>query len=141
MAGLVTVDTFTSPWDAHIARSLLESEGIPAFLGDENMVGMDWPLSQALGGVKLKVSAADVEQARVVLKEWKEGHFEAALVEELALATPVCPRCGSKELEPFRSERSRFLTFLFGIFTAAIFPPPISGLRCERCGHEFPGSP
>ena len=136
MSDLVTIETFTSPWDAHIARGLLESEGIASFVFDEHYVGMEWPMSQALGGVKLKVPVSDVERARVVLRELKEGRYEAALDEELALERPTCQRCGSIELELFRSGASRLLTFIAGFLTSTPFPPPISGQRSRKCGHD-----
>jgi hypothetical protein len=48
VSAFVTVATFLSPWEAHIVRGLLETEGIPSTLGSEHHVGANWPLSQAL---------------------------------------------------------------------------------------------
>ena len=53
---LVTVASFDEPYEAHIARMRLESEGIKCFLGGENFVATYWLLSRVEGGIKLKVS-------------------------------------------------------------------------------------
>ncbi|MGJ3255801.1 MAG: DUF2007 domain-containing protein [Alcanivorax sp.] len=47
---MITVARFSMPDEAHIAKSRLESEGIPAFVADEHTVGMNWLYSNAMGG-------------------------------------------------------------------------------------------
>ncbi len=64
---LVTIMKFPSPVDAEIAKSRLESEGIPAFLGNELASGMMPFLSSGLGGVSLQVAAHDAERAKEIL--------------------------------------------------------------------------
>jgi hypothetical protein len=53
--------------EALLAKSILESAGIESFLGDQNIVRMDWFLSNALGGVKLRVREEDAEEAAALL--------------------------------------------------------------------------
>ena len=53
MENLVTIATFDSPAEAEVARLALEEHGIRAFLADDNLVGMNWLLSNAVGGAKL----------------------------------------------------------------------------------------
>jgi hypothetical protein len=53
--------------EALLARSILESAGIECFLGDQNIIRMDWFLSNALGGVKLRVREEDVAEADALL--------------------------------------------------------------------------
>ena len=55
MAEFVTIASFTSPLEAHMARGRLEAEGIPAFIAHENHIWAEWFLSNALGGVKVQV--------------------------------------------------------------------------------------
>jgi hypothetical protein len=55
-----------------MARGLLESAGIEAFLFDDNMVRMDWFNANALGGVKLRVDADNVDAANRVFDEAAE---------------------------------------------------------------------
>ena len=64
---LVTVAKFFSPTEAHIYRSQLESEGIPAFVFNENL-STYFPFASSLtGGAQLKVRAQDLEQAKEIL--------------------------------------------------------------------------
>jgi hypothetical protein len=70
------VDSFTSPLDAHIAKGLLESEGVPAILHSEHHVWASWPYSFALGGVGLQVPEAFAERARDLLARQRGGEFE-----------------------------------------------------------------
>jgi len=51
---LVTVARFVDPPSAHLARGLLEANGIESFVFNEHYVGMDWLHSQAIGGVELR---------------------------------------------------------------------------------------
>jgi hypothetical protein len=53
--------------EALLAKSILDSAGIESFLGDQNIIRMDWFLSNALGGVKLRVREEDVEVATALL--------------------------------------------------------------------------
>lgn len=51
---LVTVRRYRDLSEAIVARSLLESAGIDAILRDENMVRMEWQISNFLGGFVCK---------------------------------------------------------------------------------------
>jgi hypothetical protein len=66
---LVPIRTFWNLLEAQLAKGLLESAGIEAFLFDDNMVRLDWFNANALGGVKLRVDADKVEEANRVLEE------------------------------------------------------------------------
>ena len=47
---LVTIATYDLPAIAEIERHVLEEEGIQTFLADDNLVAMNWLLSNAIGG-------------------------------------------------------------------------------------------
>lgn len=64
---LVPIATFVTPAQAAAARCALEAQGIVSFLKDDNLVGMNWLLGNAVGYVKLLVSEADVQRARTLL--------------------------------------------------------------------------
>jgi hypothetical protein len=66
---LVPIRTFWNLLEAELAKGLLESAGIEAFLFDDNMVRLDWFNANALGGVKLRVDADKVQEANQVLEE------------------------------------------------------------------------
>jgi hypothetical protein len=46
-----------------LAKGSLEAAGIQAYLVDDNMIRMDWFISNLLGGIKLQVRAEDAEAA------------------------------------------------------------------------------
>ena len=78
MAGkMVTVATFDMPTEAHLAKGLLEANGLTAFLADELTVGVAWHLSNAIGGVKLQVAEDDVERAASILAAREDRSIEA----------------------------------------------------------------
>jgi hypothetical protein len=64
---MITIARYSLAIEAHIARAKLESEGIPAFVADEHTITADWLYSNAMGGVRLQVPDAFVEQARTIL--------------------------------------------------------------------------
>jgi len=66
---LVTIATFDMPPKAELARNALTAAGIQSVLGDDNTLGMDWLLGNAIGWVKLQVREEDAEKAVAVLEE------------------------------------------------------------------------
>jgi len=66
---LVTIRTFWNLLEAELAKGLLDSAEIESFLFDDNMVRLDWFNANALGGVKLRVDARNVEAANQALEE------------------------------------------------------------------------
>jgi hypothetical protein len=75
MTRLVTIATFETPIEASIARSALESAGIRAFLLDDQVAGMNWAFTNAIGGVKLQVSSDDLPSAKKVLNDASPAEF------------------------------------------------------------------
>jgi len=62
------VGSYSKPEQAHMTRSLLEGNGIAAFVRDDNTVTADWFLSNAIGGVKVEVADDDHDAARSILE-------------------------------------------------------------------------
>lgn len=137
-AELETVDSFTDPLQAHLARGRLEAEGIAAYVIHENHVWAAWFLSNALGGVKLQVAEQDADRAREILAAHRRGEYEQAL--ELPAgdpAEPACPRCGAQAAEPVFS-RPTLLLIVFSLgLVGVIFPPRRSLCRCRNCGRRW----
>ena len=71
---LVAIRTFWNLLDAELAKGMLNAAGIDAFLFDENMVRLDWFNANALGGIKLRVDAQNVEDANRILDEGVSGN-------------------------------------------------------------------
>jgi hypothetical protein len=65
---LVTVETFSSAWEAQLARSCLEAEGIQAIIADEHFLRLYGPLSSTLGGMRLQVRPEEAERAAELLR-------------------------------------------------------------------------
>lgn len=65
---LVTIETFSSPWQAQLARACLEAEGIHAVIADEHFFRLYGALSGTLGGVKLQVRPDEAERASDLLR-------------------------------------------------------------------------
>jgi hypothetical protein len=76
---LVVIRSYWNLVEAELAKGLLHSSGIETFLFDDNMVRLDWFNANALGGVKLRVDASNVEAANRVLDE---SVSDAAAAEE-----------------------------------------------------------
>ncbi len=127
-----TIASFPEATAAHLARALLESEGIEARVADEYTVGAYWLVSQAIGGVKLQVAPADTERARALLAEDRSALLaasDAGPAEELR-----CPRCGSSALRASTARRWS------AVLSLVLFLPLVfgwRGQRCQACGQRW----
>ncbi|HEX3820318.1 MAG TPA: DUF2007 domain-containing protein [Candidatus Sulfotelmatobacter sp.] len=74
---LVEIRRFWNLLEGELAKGLLEAQGIEAFLFDDNMLRMDWFNANAIGGVKLRVDARNVEEANRILEENAPGEAHA----------------------------------------------------------------
>lgn len=66
---LVTVARFVTPWEAHLARTLLESHGIEACVMEERFPPLDLLTGQPLALNRLAVHPGDADRAAEVLAE------------------------------------------------------------------------
>ena len=125
---LITIARYSLPYEAHIAKSRLDSEGIPAHVADEHTINMQWLWSDALGGVRLQVPETHVESALMILAEDREQD----LVESQSVDTTACPHCGSTDTEYQQIGRR----WAFLVFIGLHFPlfPVRNGVKCKRCG-------
>jgi hypothetical protein len=65
---LVTVKTFDNPIDAHLLRIHLESEGIPCYIFDEEIVSIQPLFANAVGGIKVKIHREHIDTVRTLLE-------------------------------------------------------------------------
>ena len=65
---LVTIETFSSSWEAQLARACLEAEGIHSVIADEHFHRLYSALSSTLGGVRLQVRPDDAISAAELLR-------------------------------------------------------------------------
>ncbi len=67
-SALVVVATFDDVMEAHIARGLLDANGIPTLLADQHILGVLPSIAGRVGGVKLQVRARDAALATELLE-------------------------------------------------------------------------
>ena len=93
---LETIRQFRDLPEALLAKGSLESAGIECFLADENLVRLDWFISNFIGGIKLRVKPQDAENARKLLDE---PILEGMYVHGVGLyEQPRCPKCNSLDV-------------------------------------------
>jgi len=85
---LKVLTSFATPTEADIVRNRLQSEGIQAFLADDQTVGSLWYLGNALNGVKILVAESDLPAAIRVLED--VGEIRES---ERAAGPWNCPKC------------------------------------------------
>lgn len=128
-ADLVMIRQFRDLPEALLAKGSLESAGIEAFLVDDNMVRMDWFISNLVGGIKLCVRQEDEEAALDALQQPTPAAIE---VEGLGTyEQPSCPRCYSLDITFEALNR----TVAYGTAWLGI-PIPLRRKRwkCNACG-------
>ena len=79
---VLTVAVFQSPYEAGMAKGELEAYGIPSFVLDEFTIGANPLYSNALGGIKLQVTASFAEEAQRIISAQVPYEGEIAPVSE-----------------------------------------------------------
>ena len=114
----VTLWTFTYPTEAYPLMTKLQNENIQCFLFDEFTVLTNPFVSNAIGGVKIKVRSQDMQKALKILEsinfdnsgkksppaKLNEGFAKGFVVE----VDEFCPKCNSANI--YRKKLS-FLSF------------------------------
>jgi len=129
---LATIRQFRDLPEALLAKGCLESAGIECYLADENLVRLDWFISNFIGGIKLKVRAADVENARTILDE---PILEGLYVQGIGLyEQPRCPKCQSLDVN--FQELDRPIAYMSAFLRVPV-PVQRPGWRCHSCNAEW----
>jgi Putative prokaryotic signal transducing protein len=132
MCELVTIRQFRDLPEALLAKGSLESAGIECFLADENLVRLDWFISNFIGGIKLNVRPADVENAQQLLDE---PILEGLYVQGVGLyEQPRCPNCQSLDVN--FQELDRPIAYM-SAFLRVPMPVQRPAWRCHGCGAEW----
>jgi hypothetical protein len=129
---LVTIRQFRDLPEALLAKGCLESVGIECFLGDDNLVRLDWFISNFIGGIKLKVRVADAENAQQILDE---PILEGLYVQGVGLyEQPRCPKC--KSLDVNFQPLDRRIAYM-SAFLRVPLPVQRPGWLCRSCDAEW----
>lgn len=128
----VTLRKFRDLPEALLAKGSLESAGIQAYLADDNMIRMDWFISNLLGGIKLKVRAEDAEAASEILNQPIPEMLDVEGVGNFE--QPKCPRCQS--LDVTYEELNKSLSY-WTAYAGVPIPVYKKGWTCHACGNEW----
>jgi hypothetical protein len=132
MQELVTIRQFRDLPEALLAKGSLESAGIECFLADENLVRLDWFISNFIGGIKLNVRAEDEANARKLLDE---PILEGIYVQGVGLyEQPRCPKCGSLDVN--YQELDKPIAYMSAFLHVPI-PVQRSAWHCQTCNAEW----
>ena len=110
--------------------AVIESAGIFCFLKDENLVRLDWQMSNLIGGIRLQVSAADVEAAEAVLAQPIPETI--VIADSSSYEQPHCPKCNSVDISWERQGRKMALLSLYLLSLPA--PRGPESWHCNNCG-------
>jgi putative signal transducing protein len=125
----VMIRRFRDLPEALLAKGALESAGIECQLTDDNMVRLDWFISNLVGGAKLQVKPEEAEAARAVLDQPIPENFEVEGAGEYQ--QPDCPKCHSVNVTyEGLNKPLAYATAYVGV------PLPIrrDSWKCESCG-------
>jgi hypothetical protein len=131
---LVSIRRFRDLPEAQLAKGMLESAGIECFLTDDNMVRMDWFISNLLGGVKLAVNQEDAEAANAILDEPMPETLD---VEGFGgYEQPRCPECQSLDVNFEQLNRKVAYT---SAWLGVAIPLHTNAWTCRSCDHRWEG--
>jgi hypothetical protein len=126
---LTTIRRYRDLSEALVARAVIESAGIFCFLKDENLVRLDWQVSNFIGGIRLQVAASDVEAANDILSQPVPN--EIFIPDQPGFMQPRCPRCTSTDIAWERQGRKVALASLF-LFSLPL-PRGSESWHCNSC--------
>jgi hypothetical protein len=133
----VTIRRYRDLSEAIVARCLLESSGIEVYLCDENLIRLNWQISNFIGGLRLQVESKDEADAIAILDapvpeviDYEGG--------ELPYQQPHCPHCQSINITFEGSSRGAALASLY----VAAIPLPLGQQTwsCQDCGSRWTDS-
>ena len=132
---LVIIRKFRDLPEALLAKGSLESAGIECFLLDDNMVRLDWFISNLIGGIKLQVNAEDAKVASEVLDEPVPEGFDVEGVG--SYKQPRCPKCQSLNIAFEELNKSVAYT---SAYLGLPIPLKRRSWKCNSCGVRWQDS-
>ena len=127
---LVVICTVWSLADAVKLQRLLDTAGIPFYMGPEKATGVDAVTSDFANGLSVQIMQVGVPWARQVLQQYfpadEPPEKKAAESDTLAIR---CPKCHSTEVV--------FEDLVRGLGDSEGKPPSKFKWTCDSCGHEW----
>lgn len=128
-----TIAKYQYSSEAQIIKGRLESDGIQVFLSDNLTIDTDPLVSNAIGGVKLKVLTEDVIKAKHILSSIEQYSVDDE-------GNPItCPNCNKTEVQLFSTitDLKSFFAFLLGFLSGTLPFYSKDKYRCTICETEF----
>ena len=132
-----TIARFQYSAEAQIIKGRMVAEGIQVFLTDNLTIDTDPLVSNAIGGVKLKVLSHQAQEAVNILKS-----INTYSINDDGNAI-ICPNCNSEKIDLFSTIKDikSFFAFIFAFITTLFVSTlPLYSkhkYRCEDCKTEF----
>ena len=129
-----TIARFQYSSEAQIIKGRLEADGIHVFLSDNLTIDTDPLVSNAIGGVKLKVYANQEQEAMEILESIGTYSLDDN-------GDPVtCPNCQGEKIELFSTIKNSkaFFAFLIGFLFGTLPFHTRYNYQCDSCKTEFP---
>ncbi|MDO5978631.1 DUF2007 domain-containing protein [Flavivirga spongiicola] len=128
-----TIARFQYSSEAQIIKGRLEAEGIQVFLSDNLTIDTDPLVSNAIGGVKLKVLSSQALKAQHILNT-----IEKYSIDDEG-NTINCPNCKSEKVELFSTikDAKSLFWFIFGFLFSSLPFYTKHKYKCEDCKNEF----
>ena len=119
--------------EAQIVKGRLEAEGIQVFLSDNLTIDTDPLVSNAIGGVKLKVLSTDALKAQHILESINKYSIDDDG------QTINCPNCKGQHVALFSTIKDvkSLFWFIFGVLFSALPFYTRHKYKCENCKTEF----
>ena len=128
----ITVASFSQPFEAHLAKTRLEAEGVTCVVSDEYLIRVDWLLSNAVGGVKLMVPVWEADHARDILRPRPRLVMAAASGSSEEM---ICPRCHCDDV--YYTRYSRRVAGVFMLLLGFLLPWRDRRWTCKVCGYAW----
>lgn len=128
-----TLTRFQYSSEAQIVKGRLEADGIQVFLMDDVTIDTDPLVSNAIGGVKLKVYSHQYHEAKAILNSISQYSLDD---EGHAIS---CPNCHSEHVSMFSTIKDfkSLVAFLSGVILGTLPFYAKYHYRCEDCKTEF----
>ncbi|MBP2831349.1 DUF2007 domain-containing protein [Aquimarina sp. U1-2] len=128
-----TIASFQYSAEALIVKGRLESEGIEVFMTDMHTIDTDPLVSNAIGGIKIKVRSSDVTEAKAILDDIQKYSLNDEGTQML------CTVCRSHKVVFITTitDIKSFFAFLLGFLFGSLPFYTKYTYRCECCKTKF----
>lgn len=140
LKSMITVARYFEPSEAHVVRALLESAGLRATVADEHHVTANYPISTAIGGVRVQVPDENIEAAKALVAAYASGELQRELEQDIGEEPEACPACGSVAVTGRVPVSTKMLAIAVFFLGSATFPTTDSVRKCASCGHSWSGA-